>query len=310
MRHLLLIALILARSILGATCPYYLSICAIFQNEANYLQEWIEYHRIVGVEHFYLYNNHSKDHYLEVLRPYLDEGIVTLINWPCPSTPIAAYRQGQCDAYADCFQRVEGETYWVAVVDIDEFIVPKETSDIPTFLKEYEEHAAVVIQWQVFGTSGYDDLPPGKLLTEALQFKLPVWHDRNMFVKSIVRPGIVSQMTEHYPTKIRPGHICVSIDKCRFHGNWHRCHDRIQINHYWFRTWNWFVTEKAARYGRWFPEPHWNKDQNVYLPLLKEANSTLDTEIQRFIPELRRRLGLLSEIPPQRRVHDFSSIRR
>ena len=36
---------------------YKLSICAIFKNEANYLKEWIEYHRMVGVEHFYLYNS-------------------------------------------------------------------------------------------------------------------------------------------------------------------------------------------------------------------------------------------------------------
>lgn len=291
--RLLLLALLLVKSCLWAAPTYYLSICAIFQNEATYLKEWIEYHRIVGVEHFYLYNNHSRDHYLEVLRPYMDSGVVTLIDWPVPSTPIAAYRAGQCAAYADCFKKVEGESFWVAVVDIDEFIVPKDRPNLPAFLKEYEQYAAVVIQWQVFGTSGYYDLPPGKLLTEALTFKLPVMHDRNMFVKSIVRPGIVLEMTEHYPTNIRPGHICVSIDKCRYHGNWHRCHDRIQVNHYWFRTWNWFITEKHERYGRWFPENHWNKDPNVHLPLLKEANSTPDREIQRFVPELRRRMGLL-----------------
>ncbi len=34
-----------------------MSLCAIFKDEADYLREWIEFHRIVGVEHFYLYNN-------------------------------------------------------------------------------------------------------------------------------------------------------------------------------------------------------------------------------------------------------------
>ena len=44
---------------------YNVSACAIFQNEAPYLKEWIEYHRLIGVEHFYLYNNGSTDNYDE-----------------------------------------------------------------------------------------------------------------------------------------------------------------------------------------------------------------------------------------------------
>ena len=44
---------------------YNLSICAIFKNEAKYLKEWIEYHRIFGVDHFYLYNIGSRDSFLD-----------------------------------------------------------------------------------------------------------------------------------------------------------------------------------------------------------------------------------------------------
>src|SRR4051812_43400023 len=61
---------------------YKLVACAIFQNETFFLREWIEYHRIVGVEHFYLYNNLSTDNYLEILQPYIAEGIVELFDWP------------------------------------------------------------------------------------------------------------------------------------------------------------------------------------------------------------------------------------
>jgi len=39
----------------------YLSICAIFKDEAPYLPEWIEFHRLVGVERFFLYDNGSGD---------------------------------------------------------------------------------------------------------------------------------------------------------------------------------------------------------------------------------------------------------
>ena len=39
-----------------STKKHQLSICAIFKNEAKFLKEWIEYHRLVGVDHFYLYD--------------------------------------------------------------------------------------------------------------------------------------------------------------------------------------------------------------------------------------------------------------
>ncbi len=35
-------------------CKFNVSLCAIFKDEADYLKEWIEFHRIVGVEHFYM----------------------------------------------------------------------------------------------------------------------------------------------------------------------------------------------------------------------------------------------------------------
>src|ERR1700722_724245 len=61
---------------------YNFSICAIFKNEAPCLKEWIEYHRLFGVDHFYLYNIGSNDSFQDILRPYVEEGIVTLTNWP------------------------------------------------------------------------------------------------------------------------------------------------------------------------------------------------------------------------------------
>ena len=31
---------------------YEFAICTIFKNNASYLKEWIEFHRMMGVEHF------------------------------------------------------------------------------------------------------------------------------------------------------------------------------------------------------------------------------------------------------------------
>src|ERR1700719_1704415 len=61
---------------------YELTACMKFKNAARFLSEWIEFHQVVGFEHFYLYSNNSTDNYIEALAPYCDEGSVTLYEWP------------------------------------------------------------------------------------------------------------------------------------------------------------------------------------------------------------------------------------
>lgn len=125
---------------------YKVSICAIFKNEAVYLKEWIEFHRIVGVEHFYLYNNNSNDNYMSVLMPYVNLGIVTLIDWE--------KQHAQMDAYANCIKKYAKDTEWLGFIDLDEFIVPNEDNDVYTFLCRFKNKPAVLMYWRVFGTSG------------------------------------------------------------------------------------------------------------------------------------------------------------
>ena len=126
---------------------YKVAICAIFKNEALYLREWIEYHKTVGVEHFYLYNNNSEDDYQTVLAPFIADGSVTLTQWP--------QNQAQMQCYHDGIERFKGESEWLAFVDIDEFIVPNITDNIYDFLKPFQRKRPVVIAyWKMFGTSG------------------------------------------------------------------------------------------------------------------------------------------------------------
>ena len=60
---------------------YKVSIGAIFKNEALYLKEWIEFHRIVGVEHFYLravYQKKYRDSGRLAEKPGADRGVQRL----------------------------------------------------------------------------------------------------------------------------------------------------------------------------------------------------------------------------------------
>ena len=96
---------------------YDLAIVAIFKDEGKYLKEWLDYHLLAGVEHFYLYNNDSTDDYKEVLAPYVEKNLVTLTEWPGNSM--------MYPAYDDTIKKHRFECRYMAFIDIDEFIYPK-----------------------------------------------------------------------------------------------------------------------------------------------------------------------------------------
>ena len=104
---------------------YKVCICAIFRDEALYLKEWITYQKIIGVEHFYLYNNFSEDNYLEILKPYITKNEVTLIDWNIP--------QGQMAAYEHCVKNFSSDTKWLGFIDLDEFVVLNKDNNIDIF---------------------------------------------------------------------------------------------------------------------------------------------------------------------------------
>lgn len=42
-------------------CNYGISIAAIVKDEVEYIEEWIQFHILMGIEHFYIYDNESSD---------------------------------------------------------------------------------------------------------------------------------------------------------------------------------------------------------------------------------------------------------
>ena len=134
----------------------YLSVCAIFRDEAPYLREWIEFHRVVGAERFFLYNNLSVDDYLKELAGYIDAGVVVLKDWP--------EEPGQYGAYSHCLQEHRRDSRWIAFLDIDEFLFSPTTQSVPAVLVEFEQFPAVGVNLAQFGTSGYVTPPPGLVI--------------------------------------------------------------------------------------------------------------------------------------------------
>jgi hypothetical protein len=232
---------------------YQLSCCAIFQNEAPYFKEWIEFHRLVGVEKFYLYNNESDDNYMEVLDPYVKKGIVEIIDWPGE----VKYRQSP--AFDDAIKRAQGITKWLMMIDLDEFCFPVECKSLVLFLKDYEEFGGVCVNWQMYGTGHVAKVKPKELMIEKLCLKAPVDYSENIHVKSIVRPETVDYCKSPHFCFYKPGFTQVNADKQPFNGPFSPfvSIDKIRINHYFFRDHDFYLNVKLKRRIKWGDEVEW-----------------------------------------------------
>ena len=259
---------------------YELTACMKFKNAARYLPEWIEFHRLVGFEHFYLYNNNSTDNYSDALATYRKDKIVTLYEWPyTPASP---------KADEHCIANHQHEARWIAFLDDDEFLFPSRRESVLKILRKYQGYPALAVHWFMFGSSGHVSRPDGLVLENYLLRGDGV----NPIVKSIVNPRRVRSWASPHHWRYKNGHIA-----CDENG-WPVTTSQsipatanlLRINHYWSKSLedgeNKIARGAADHFG--IDKP---RSMEVWHEFDRLLNKVEDREILRFVPELKRRLS-------------------
>ncbi len=156
---------------------FFLSICAIVLDEAPYIEEWLQFHRFQGVEHFFIYDNGSTDGTLDILKPYVTDGTVSLTRWD--------KHPGQFSAYDDCLDEFGHRSEWIAFIDVDEFL-HSPIGPLPYAIQNIADRntAALAVRWIFFGSNGHREKTPG-LVTERFTRRA---RSVDKHIKSIVRP--------------------------------------------------------------------------------------------------------------------------
>ena len=270
----------------------------MFKNEARYLKEWIEYHRIQGVEKFYLYNNESTDEFLSILEPYIEKDIVSLTAWPTPNRS-KNHVNVQKKAYNQALKKDDNQSVWMAFIDIDEFIVPTKATNLVSYLHQFDynqEVGSIAINWQLYGTSNIEKLDKEALVTE--NFVMKGHRDcyfgkilSNKHIKSIVKPKACKSMTIHYPNLL-PGYREYPGDQVQKSMSRPVNVEQIRVNHYWTRDEDFFINTKIARKQSVFRD-----STDSIIEIATKLNMEKDTSIFRFIPALKQRM-VASEIYP------------
>lgn len=270
---------------------YNVSICAIFKNEAIYLKEWIEFHKIIGVDHFYLYNNLSEDNYKEVLKPYIQEGTVEVIQWPYP--------QQQMEAYTDFIGNHASETKWVGFIDIDEFVIPKEDNNIYDFLNRFEKYPAVLIYWKLYGSSGLVRRNRHGLVTENFTVAWPkldevgkcffntAYELDSNYKRNITFHHYVwgKKKNRYYPPVNIAGYVCSSWHRDKLHNH----EIPIQINHYFTKSYEEYLRKKSKGDVFFKTNPH---DINYFYRHEMKCTD-VDYTAYKYLVKLKHAMGIV-----------------
>ncbi len=229
----------------------YLSACTIYRDAASYLAEWIEFHRLMGIERFFLYDNGSSDDHLDVLTPYVGDGTVVVHPWPVPFIGERGRGLALRDAFDDCLRAHRGDSRWIAFLDIDEFLFSPGGDPLPGLLPDYEEFPGLCVSRAEFGTSGHRTRPDG-LVIENYVHRRHVRADDLVPVKSIVDPSRALVSLGPHTFRYREGAPVDEegrpVDQLDSRGLKPVSWSRFRIHHYWSRSQE-ELAQKSLRWG-------------------------------------------------------------
>ncbi len=206
----------------------YLSLCLICKDENDYLPEWLDYHILMGVDRFYIYDNESRVSLRETLKDYIERGWVVVSDIPGKAM--------QLYAYDHCLQTFGANTFWLGFIDTDEFLVPKTGQGLKELLKDYEAYGGLAISSLFFGSNRHTTRPSVGQIA-AYTWRTHATFKDNELIKSIVQPGLALMPYSPHDFIFKENFWCVNENLLRVDMQDFPNHvEKIQLNHYFCRS--------------------------------------------------------------------------
>lgn len=249
-----------------------MSVCliAIFKNESHILNEWLNHYISQGVEKFFLIDNNSNDNYLDILRPYIDKGIVEL--------SIDRRQSCQSAAYNDHYFIKCKQYDWAIVCDLDEFIYARKGyQTIKAYLEDVNQLMPTVtevcIPWKMFSSNGFNTMDKPQPSSVIQSFTKRAYYDKQTkcegvavivdnrkygLRKNIVKTKPLLRLDIHNSETTNKQSISTydHITKIDLNGNSeglceigeHVLEESfLHLNHYAIQSKEWFMKVKATR---------------------------------------------------------------
>lgn len=202
----------------------YLGLCAIAKDETPFLREWAAYHHLIGFEHIFIYDNGSMTPVHETLRDMLDSGIVSVV-YDLPGEDM------QMAAYSHCLLNHGAECEWLAMLDLDEFLLLLDEDDARLLCSRYDDYSGLAVHRNLFGSAGHLGRPQGLVMEnycESIGFQT--------HVKSIGKTSKIAMCASPHDFEYKEG-FAVNTDKAPAQGCFAPMADGVaRVNHYEYRS--------------------------------------------------------------------------
>ena len=198
----------------------YVALCVVVKDQARDLRYWVEYHRWLGVERFYVFDHNSTRPLLPVLADYARQGVVEYQYFAGRPRRLPSFTDSnQWRGYHSCIAQHAGRHAWLGMLDADEFVVfsPGTAArlggmggaadggaadggggaahNLPLLLARLEAQGAgaLALNWVLFGSSGHKQRPKGGPLA-AYTACVPAAHPESTHTKVIARTAALVDM--------------------------------------------------------------------------------------------------------------------
>ncbi|XP_066257531.1 uncharacterized protein [Euwallacea similis] len=177
------------------------------------LLEFLELHRVMGVDHFFLYNHTVGPQVNCLLQEYIKEGLITVLPWQLPLKSQKEIRtEGIFASLNDCLFRTRHKYSHTIFIDFDEYILPTNNYTYRQFFDYLRNHYDIKQKASFsfkncFFYRQWPDDPDAKLLNNTIGEKLIVlrkttrkteFHNHRTRSKMIVRPELVDMVGNHF----------------------------------------------------------------------------------------------------------------
>ena len=250
---------------------------------------------MIGVTHFYIYDNESSDDLYKKLSSYISQGIVTYTYWPTKGV-YSTRLEAQLAAYNDSLYKYKYDTKYMGFIDVDEFIVPVHRKNIIEVIDDifyrYENCGGIGINWRVYGSS-YNEKKIDGLVVENYKYRAYDNYDLNKHIKTICNPRVtIAFNIEPHSAIYREPFYCVSengkrIESCFFKNS--TC-NKIRINHYYIKSREDCIEKCRRKNGKQINEEY---IQEFFTRIDKDCNKVYDPIMEKYIDELKKRCDLI-----------------
>lgn len=242
-------------------------ICTVIKNEHQYLDEWIQYHINLGIDHIFIFEDYDSDSHKEITDKYENVSLIPIFSILSettkkyiPELKISRKISPQEIYFKRALLYIKNnypEYQWGFVIDIDEFITLEDNSKtLEDIIQLYQDYDAFILQWKCYGANEIIQKPDYKekgvidTYTSEISGYIPTATPKS-YTKTCYNLHNYKQL--YFGYSHQPSDFC---NFCRTDFSKDRItpiYDNIYIRHYITKSWEEYVNKVNIRgflYGK------------------------------------------------------------